>query len=58
MNDTIYKIGKRDTVAQILMLVRDVGERKALTIIAKELINSDKENPNCHAKWYLDNHKL
>ena len=51
-----YKLGKRDAVAQSLMLVRDKGERAALRELAQQLIASDKANPNPHAKWYLENH--
>lgn len=52
-----YEIGKRDAFVQVLMLVRLKGEHHALDKIAQELSNSDKENPNPHAKWYLENHK-
>jgi hypothetical protein len=38
------------------VLVRLNGERKALRTVARQLLDSDKENPNPHAKWYLENH--
>ena len=52
----MYQLGKRDTVAETLMLVRLKGEREALRDIAEQLIKSDEECPNPHAKWYLENH--
>ena len=49
-------IGQRDCAATILMRVRLKGERSALMEMAQELIQSDLENPNPHAKWYIENH--
>ena len=49
----LHQLGKRDAIAEMFMLVRLKGERTALRLIAEQLINSDTENPNPHAKWYL-----
>lgn len=51
-----HAIGKRDACAEIMMLVRDKGERGALRTLATTLLASDLEHPNPHAKWYLANH--
>ena len=51
-----HQLGKRDAVAETLMLVRLNGERAALREIAEQLLKSDEEHPNPHAKWYLENH--
>lgn len=59
MNDQTmwYQLGKRDAVVETFMLIRTKGERQALHEIAK-LLNSDSENLNPHAKWYLENYKI
>jgi len=40
-----YQLSKRDLLASVLMLVRLNGERKALRAVARQLLDSDKENP-------------
>jgi len=51
-----HSIGKRDACAEIMMLVRDRGERAALRTLAATLIASDFDHPNPHAVWYMKNH--
>ncbi len=51
-----HALGKRDALADVLILVRQHGEVKALRGIAEVLIKADPDYPNPHAKWYLENH--
>ncbi len=51
-----HALGKRDALAEVLMLVRLHGEVKALRGIADALIKSDPVYHNPHAVWYLKNH--
>ena len=53
----IYNVGRYDAIVGLFMSIRSDGERKALRDIAKELLELDKNNPNPHVKWYLENHK-
>lgn len=48
-----HKLGKRDAVAEILMMARDTNPNEVLREMARQLLEVDKEHP--HAKWVLAN---
>lgn len=50
-----YQIGKRDAVAEILMMVRNnKGDcKKVIQKLAGQMLTIDKGNP--HAQWCKDN---
>lgn len=52
-NQVYYRLGKRDAVAETLMLVRERGERAALLQLADELLTLQPEHP--HALWVKEN---
>ena len=56
METLAYNIGKRDALAGVMALVRSDGARAALTAVAQQLVDGDKEDCNVHAVWYLANH--
>lgn len=58
MNDTekfFHQLGVRDCIAHLFMMIRSDGKDVALKSLAEQIIAVDKENPNPHAKWYLEN---
>lgn len=56
-NPSIYHaIGKLDAAAEILLLVRNKGERAALRELATQLNAASPTGKHCHAEWYLEQH--
>lgn len=47
-----YNIGKRDAIAEVFALIRDVGVNMALTRFADDLLKMEPDHP--HALWYLE----
>lgn len=49
-----YNIGRRDAIAEALMMVRAMGRDSALEELSKQLLSIDPEHPNPHAAWFLE----
>ena len=49
--NVFYQIGRRDAIAEVLMLFRMNGDR-AIVELAKELLRVLPDHP--HAKWVLE----